>query len=601
MLIFYLSSPSTTCGIVTQVITTTVTSTTTKVSIVVPFLSSTLTSSSFSTLTSHSTVTNYVTVYPDTSSISVSSSDAAYYYVDVNGTTSWIAGVSPPTTYHSYVTRTIQLTVYPTTTITPEESVYAVQSETSVSALTSSSSVLGIEDGGSTAESTWPSTIQLTQEVTSATSLFTVRPGPGYSGWNASISALVGMSPTGFVHAVTGSTVTITESVAYATSLHSMPSAPFTIHATSTISEYPTVTAKMHSTLLVSGFSSRQTTDNRVFSTYSSTASPTVTQIPAYSGSAYYLASALAGGASNNHSTTATSFRTVSVSGIILTSLSNNTSTYLTAALTSTASQSGTGTAGSTIAMSSSLTQSFSNSTVVGTGTASSPTPTACGEYGDFTLDVSVTEGCRHWKELIWYSQWDDEPTWTPTTAVTDPYDAPPVFNPYHHLYFSSGYVYVPQPAEPFAPISQPHLVMFLTNDTGPTSSPNAGLELSGEIGAGNRASETAFWFNAYSAYLGCENEGPDDCTIQISGYIWEETAGQEILAVQQNTTVAACPGYVDCKLQQVQFGKSMQALSGIRIQAFVQGKQRMWYMDDLGMGWWNNSCAAGLLRMESR
>ena len=120
-------------------------------------------------------------------------------------------------------------------------------------------------------------------------------------------------------------------------------------------------------------------------------------------------------------------------------------------------------------------------------------------------------------------------------------------------------------------------------------------------IGASLRGSSSVFWFNAYSAYLGCDNAGPDVCTMQVTGYVWQASSRGEVPAFHQNVTLPACPGYKDCKLQKVEFARSMVGLSGIQIQAFVRGEQRMWYMDDLAMGWYNNTCAAGLLRLQSR
>lgn len=141
---------------------------------------------------------------------------------------------------------------------------------------------------------------------------------------------------------------------------------------------------------------------------------------------------------------------------------------------------------------------------------------------------------------------------------------------------------------------------MFLTNETGPTSSVDAGGELAGEIGAGDRASESAFWFNAYSAYVGCENEGPEVCTFEVSGYTYNGGL-KETLTYQQNHTIAGCPGYKNCQLEKIMFPESMVGLSGVRFQAFVGDEKRVWFMDNLALGWYNNTCAAGLLRSESQ
>lgn len=122
-----------------------------------------------------------------------------------------------------------------------------------------------------------------------------------------------------------------------------------------------------------------------------------------------------------------------------------------------------------------------------------------------------------------------------------------------------------------------------------------------GELGAGDRASESAFWFNAYSAYLGCDNQGPEDCEMVINGFTYQDFSQEEVLTYQQNATIPACTAMQDCKLQLVEFAKVMTGLTGLQITAFVGGAKRIWFMDNLSMGWYNNTCAAGLLRQRSQ
>lgn len=171
------------------------------------------------------------------------------------------------------------------------------------------------------------------------------------------------------------------------------------------------------------------------------------------------------------------------------------------------------------------------------------------------------------------------------------------MFSPYHHLYFAQGYVYAPPPSEPFQPISPPHLIMFLTNSTGPTSSPDTGSLRPAEIGDGPRGSANALWFNAYSAYLGCDNEGPDSCEMIFTGYTFNESSQSEVSSYHGSATLGPCPGFKNCQLQQVGFPETFQNLSGLQIQAFVGTQQKTWFMDNLTMGWSNNTCAAGLAR----
>ncbi|KAK0253167.1 hypothetical protein LTS09_011838 [Friedmanniomyces endolithicus] len=185
-------------------------------------------------------------------------------------------------------------------------------------------------------------------------------------------------------------------------------------------------------------------------------------------------------------------------------------------------------------------------------------TPTACGERGNFTMTF------------------DDLPNFVPSKQnKTDITQAPPIPNPYHHLTFSNGYVYAPQPSVPYLPSSAPHLAVFLANGSGMTASSMQ----PGEVGDGPYESMSAFWFDAFS-------------------YTWSPDANNEIATYTQNATVAPCPGLANCQLQQVSFPTSFRGLSGVRMQAFVGNEPRMFFLDDMALGWSNNTCQAGLTRL---
>ncbi|KAK5689158.1 hypothetical protein LTR17_026467 [Elasticomyces elasticus] len=203
-------------------------------------------------------------------------------------------------------------------------------------------------------------------------------------------------------------------------------------------------------------------------------------------------------------------------------------------------------------------------------------TPTACGEHGNFTMDF------------------DNLPNFQPNSKrAMDITQAPPVPNPYHHLTFSDGYVYAPQPSEPYLPSSEPHLAVFLANGTGVT----ARSVQPGEIGDGPYESNSAFWFDAFSAMMGCDNAGPDPCTIVFTGYTYSAAANDEIATYTQNATIAPCPALNNCPLQPVSFPTSFRSLSGVRMQAFVGNEERMFFLDDMELGWSNNTCQAGMTR----
>lgn len=130
--------------------------------------------------------------------------------------------------------------------------------------------------------------------------------------------------------------------------------------------------------------------------------------------------------------------------------------------------------------------------------------------------------------------------------------------------------------------------------------SPGAGLERPGEIGTGPRAASTAFWFNAYSAYLGCDNSGPTNCDMEMTGYVYDAATKAETVAAQQTVSVPPCPGFVGCSLTLVDFTNEFVGLSGIQFRAIVNATERVFFLDDLNMGWYDNSCTAGLLRQQS-
>jgi hypothetical protein len=211
------------------------------------------------------------------------------------------------------------------------------------------------------------------------------------------------------------------------------------------------------------------------------------------------------------------------------------------------------------------------------------PGPTSCGESGNFTLDFDDT--------------------------VVGPGDNTVLSvnglrNPYHHLFYANGYTDVPDKWEPYPAISQPNVAMFLPL-TGRlfASQPFVGSLLPGEIGAGPRASVSAYWFNAYSGFFGCALNGITPCLLRISGFRYDNVLKEEVLVAEQNVTIPACWGYIGCRLKQVLFHDEFRALSGIQFNAFTAGLgiPQVHMMDDLQMEWYNNTCSAGILRIGHR
>ncbi|KAF1973354.1 hypothetical protein BU23DRAFT_418846, partial [Bimuria novae-zelandiae CBS 107.79] len=159
----------------------------------------------------------------------------------------------------------------------------------------------------------------------------------------------------------------------------------------------------------------------------------------------------------------------------------------------------------------------------------------------------------------------------------------------------------LPDKWEPYAAVSQPNVAIFLP--LGSSLLPNsafAGTLLPGELGAGPRASVSAYWFNARSGFFGCALDGITPCALRISGYRYDNTLKSEVLVAEQNVTIPPCLGYINCKMSQVRFNNQFQALSGIQFNAYTYnlGIPLIFMMDDLQMEWYNNSCSAGVLRI---
>lgn len=233
-------------------------------------------------------------------------------------------------------------------------------------------------------------------------------------------------------------------------------------------------------------------------------------------------------------------------------------------------------------------TPSFSNATGTGSTSPSAATSFCGSDTGLFTITV------RHLKpetlSPVDHLQFDDLPHFSTESPLSS---IPPIFNPYRKLFFNSGYGYVPPPSDPFPPISPPQLAVYnYHNDSVSQTSVDDGLVLHGEIGAGPRVNESAYWIDAYSTWIGCANGGPGECTINFIGYdqLNNQIANQTVLQ-------AACPGLVNCKLAQVSFTDEFRELAGLQILAYVDETPVTFYMDDLSVGWSNNSCAARLER----
>lgn len=168
-------------------------------------------------------------------------------------------------------------------------------------------------------------------------------------------------------------------------------------------------------------------------------------------------------------------------------------------------------------------------------------------------------------------------------------------------MFFANGFVYVSERYSPFTPASMPEVAIFFPNLTDPGSAFTNTVK-PGEIGAGPRRSVDAYWFNAYNVSVGCDNTGPSDCLVRVNAFAYDSDSDEQELAGQIFASVPPCPAGDDCALTFVEFPENWTGLSGIQFEAFVDNEESQIFMlDSLALGWWNNSCEAGLERIMHR
>ncbi|EFE41956.1 hypothetical protein TRV_03313 [Trichophyton verrucosum HKI 0517] len=210
-------------------------------------------------------------------------------------------------------------------------------------------------------------------------------------------------------------------------------------------------------------------------------------------------------------------------------------------------------------------------------------------------MHTFMATGSLHIPGTIDEYSFDDLPVYSPGKNKTTAF--PPIFSPYHHFFFSSGWSYGPPPAEPFTPVSNPHIGIHV-----PTKQEGEKPQSKGEFGGGPRASHKLFWFDAFSAQVGC-NTGNSSraCELTIQGLKYSAESGTEIRAGVSRFTIPPCREPKHCILTEVLFGDGFSGLSGIEIEAQMDGRATMWYIDDILLKWHDDTCAAGIERQRSR
>lgn len=180
-----------------------------------------------------------------------------------------------------------------------------------------------------------------------------------------------------------------------------------------------------------------------------------------------------------------------------------------------------------------------------------------------------------------------------------------PLFNPYHQFDWSDGFAAVPPPTDPYLPSSGPLLLEFVpllnVNGTNDQAAPNTKeFGYSGEFADGDGGLTGCFAFNFYGASLGCDSKGPD-CKFSVTGLRREGATNELTQVASQIVDIAACPPLRDCKLSPVTLNDSFRNLTAVRMNVSVANQPKIWWMDDVRLGWFDNSCEKGLCRQTSK
>jgi hypothetical protein len=166
-----------------------------------------------------------------------------------------------------------------------------------------------------------------------------------------------------------------------------------------------------------------------------------------------------------------------------------------------------------------------------------------------------------------------------------------PLFSPYHQFYFSDGWTIVPPPTDPYKPSSHPLLVEFLAN-------PDSALGYTGALGNGENVLLGCFDFNALGMSLGCDSTGPD-CDWQFTGLRYNNVTKATDTITTQTMSTAACRSLSNCDLVPIFLDNTFTNLTELRINVTVAGIEKIWWLDDLNLSWFDDSCDAGLCRQE--
>lgn len=154
--------------------------------------------------------------------------------------------------------------------------------------------------------------------------------------------------------------------------------------------------------------------------------------------------------------------------------------------------------------------------------------------------------------------------------------------------------------AASFSPSSGGQLLEFTPLSVSQSSS--GGSADTAEFGVGPHFASSCFKFDLYGLSLGCAAEGNEQwCEFEFSAYAFDESSGgAQSTSWSETKRIPACPDYPTggCTLTPVElFGYTN--ITSVLITLRVGLDVRVWWGDDLRVGWTDNSCEAGHCRSD--
>lgn len=137
-------------------------------------------------------------------------------------------------------------------------------------------------------------------------------------------------------------------------------------------------------------------------------------------------------------------------------------------------------------------------------------------------------------------------------------------------------------------------MLQFTPSSISNISDPDVPLDTA-KISVGPHSSSTCFAFNFYGFSLGCESKD-STCSFNFTGLRYDQLSEKEKEVAWSTVDIPACSTADHCKLVPVAF-KGFEQLTSVLITLEVDGQARLWWADDLALGWSDNQCEKAVCR----